>query len=123
MIDSKQQILGMSSSKPGIAGKAMRIIERLNFQSTAQTIGSCVAFAVLLASTQTAPGSAASETRETPDIRSPKPSFPRLMGMNIGAKGKQDPAISDDSPASSIVLPARDGIILCRQLGQHNYGE
>jgi hypothetical protein len=37
-------------------------------------------------------------------------------------KGKQDPATNDGSPATSIMLPARDGIILSRQLGQHNSG-
>jgi hypothetical protein len=82
----------------------MRIIERLNFQSTAQTIASWVAFAVLLASAQTAPGSEASEPRETRDIRGPESSFPRLMGMNIGAKNYDDPAYQRQLARLDVVI-------------------
>src|ERR1035437_5041121 len=88
----------------GTAGKALRIIERLNFQSTAQTIASWVAFAVLLASAQTAPGSEASEPRETRDIRGPESSFPRLMGMNIGAKNYDDPAYQRQLARLDVVI-------------------
>ena len=82
----------------------MRIIERLNFQSTAQIIASWVAFAVLLASAQTAPGSEAAEPRETRDIRGPEPSFPRLMGMNIGAKNYDDPAYQSQLARLDVVI-------------------
>ena len=45
------------------------------------------------------------------------PGFGRL-------KRKQDPATNDGSPATSVICcQARDGIILCRQLGQLNSGE
>ena len=37
-------------------------------------------------------------------------------------KGKQDPATNDGSPATSRLLPARDGIILYRQSGQRSSG-
>ena len=37
-------------------------------------------------------------------------------------KGKQDPATNDGSPPTSILLPARDAIILCRQSSQQHSG-
>jgi hypothetical protein len=72
--------------------------------STAQTIASWVAFAVLFASVHTAPSSEASEPREIPDIRGPKPSFPRLMGMNIGAKNYDDPAYQSQLARLDVVI-------------------
>ena len=57
-----------------------------------------------VASAQAAPAAEASGPRQTRDIRNPTPSFPRLMGMNIGAKNYDDPAYQRQLARLDVVI-------------------